>query len=116
MQTKLSSLVFAACVVLAAHPASAQVRSEATLASPAATPATVVVDDVTWRCEGAACVGVAERRSGLDSLMKECRKVAAEIGPITAYSSRGRTLSERNVAVCNRLAAKARPTSELAEK
>jgi hypothetical protein len=116
MQTKLSTLLLAACLAVSALPAAAQSRSEAKLATPAASPTTATIDGVAWRCDGDACVGVGERRSGLDSLMKECRKVAAAVGPITAYSSRGRSLTERNVATCNRLAAQAKPASELAEK
>jgi hypothetical protein len=77
---------------------------EATLAKAVAAPAEFTVDGVTWRCEGDKCKGTAERRSTLDSQIKECRKVAAALGELTAYTSRGREMSKGSVETCNRLA------------
>ncbi len=51
------------------------------------------------------CVGVADKKAGLDSLMKECRKVAAAIGPMTSYRTRGLQMSKGSLGVCNRAAA-----------
>ena len=115
MQTKLFSAALASCLLLAAAPAGAQTfRGEAKLAAPAPSPTTATVGEATWRCEGEFCVGTSERRVGLDSHMKECRKVAQAVGPLVAYSSRGRTMTASNVATCNKLAAKSAPTNELA--
>ena len=50
-------------------------------------------------------VGKAERRNSLDSQMKECRKVAAALGKLTRFSSRGREMSARDLENCNRAAA-----------
>mgnify|MGYP000061766728 CR=1 FL=1 len=117
MQTRVFTAALTSCLLLAAAPAGAQAfHGKARLAAPTSTPSTAVVGEATWRCEGEVCVGTAERRAGLDSQMKECRKVAAAVGPLAAYASRGRAMSERNVATCNRLAGQARPTNELAAK
>ena len=62
------------------------------------------VDGVKWTCEGDKCVGKAERRSSLDSYMKECRKVAANLGKLTRFFSRGREMSARDLDNCNRAA------------
>jgi hypothetical protein len=117
MQSKpFFAFLAAGAVLTLAAPASAQpYRAEAKLVTPAAAATATTVGETTWRCEGDTCIGLADRR-GLDSLMKECRKVAAAVGPISAYSSRGRTLSAGNVAACNRLAAEAKADNQLAEK
>lgn len=117
MQIKLFPAGLVACAVLAAGPAfAAGFRAEARLATPLASASATVVDGVDWTCDRDACVGVAEKKPGLDSLMKECRKVAAAVGPLASYTSRGRTLSAGNVSVCNRLAAQSKADSELAAR
>lgn len=77
---------------------------EAKLAKAVAAPAEVQVDGVTWKCEADKCVGRADRRSTLDSQVKECRKVAEALGTLTAYTSRGREMSKGSIETCNRLA------------
>ena len=62
------------------------------------------VGGVQWRCEGDKCVGKADRHSSLDSYMKECRKVAAGLGKLTRFYSRGREMSQRDLDNCNRAA------------
>jgi len=78
----------------------------ATLAAPVAAPAELVVDGVTWRCEGDKCVGTAENRTSLNSFIKDCRKVAEAVGPLLAYSGKGRTATKGEIGTCNRLAGK----------
>ncbi|UTP38677.1 hypothetical protein M9M90_15810 [Phenylobacterium sp. LH3H17] len=117
MQLKLFSAGLLSCAVLAASPAfAAGFRAEARLVSPVSSAATTVVEGVEWTCAGDACVGVADKRVGLDSLMKECRKVAAAVGPLASYTSRGRILSAGNISVCNRLAAQSKSDSTLAAR
>jgi hypothetical protein len=117
MQSKAISSALISAALLVATPALAQnVTGTAKLAAPASTPLTAVVEGVTWTCQGDTCTGTAERRGGLDSLMKECRKVSAAVGPLAGYVSRGRAMSDRNVATCNRLAAENRTDAELAAK
>lgn len=117
MQLKAFSTALISASLLLAGPALAEgFKASAKLASPASTPIAANVEGVDWKCEGDACVGVGERGAGLDSFMKECRKVSAAVGPLASYTSRGRSLSERNIAACNRLAAQNKPASELAAK
>jgi hypothetical protein len=93
--------MFSSTVSLAGAP---PFSGEATLAKAVAAPAEVQIDGVTWKCEGDKCSGRADRRSTLDSQIKECRKVAESLGELTSYVSRGRPMTKNSVWTCNRLA------------
>ena len=103
MQTKLFSAAVLAAALLAANGAAAAegFRALAKLLTPVAAPTTPVVNTVEWTCEGDTCVGVSKYAPGLDSFMKQCRKVLAALGPLAAYSSRGIKMSDTDVANCN---------------
>jgi hypothetical protein len=79
--------------------------AQATLVTPVASPSETDVAGVTWHCEADQCEGKGERRT-MDSYMKECRKVAEALGELSSYTSRGRTMSERDIKNCNKLAGK----------
>lgn len=79
---------------------------QVTLVNAVAAPAELVVEGVKWRCEGDKCVGTAERRSTLNSFIKDCRKVSAAVGPVAAYEARGRAATRGEISTCNRLAGK----------
>ena len=89
---------------------------EATLAKAVAAPSEHQVDGVTWKCEGNKCKGTADRRSTLDSQVKECRKVAEALGELTGYTSRGREMTKGSVDTCNRLAAGSDKDEMVADK
>lgn len=91
-------------LVSAAAPA---YTARATLVTPVAAPSETEISGVKWRCEGDQCEAKGDRRGSLDSYMKECRKVAEALGELSAYTSRGRTMSKRDVQNCNKLAGKA---------
>jgi len=95
---------FAMSVSAVSMAAAPPFSGEATLAKAVAAPSEVQIDGVTWRCDGEKCVGRAERRSTLDSQVKECRKVAESLGELKAYTSRGREMTKGSIATCNRLA------------
>lgn len=117
MQFQLFTAASISLSLLCAGPALAQgFKGTAKLATPVAASSAATVEGVDWRCEGDTCLGVSSKRAGLDSLMKECRKVSAAVGPLAAYSSRGRTMSASNVATCNRLAEQARTDNQLAAR
>lgn len=117
MQFQALPIIAAAAALLIAAPAAAEgFSANAKLQAPVSTPTKTVVGDLEWTCDGDTCKGVSERRAGLDSLMKECRKVSAAIGPLASYNSRGRVMTERNVAACNRLADQSRTNEQLAVK
>ena len=89
-----------------AFAASQEYSGSVILAKPVAAPAELVVEGVTWRCEGDKCVGTAERRSSLNSFIKDCRKVAEAVGPLVAYTGKGRSATKGEISTCNRLAGK----------
>src|SRR5688500_619535 len=86
--------------------ASPAYTAQATLVTPVSTPSETEVSGVKWRCEGDQCEGKGDRRGSLDSYMKECRKVAEALGELSAYTSRGRSMSKRDIQSCNKLAGK----------
>jgi len=79
--------------------------AQATLVTPVASASETEVAGVKWRCEGDQCEGKGVART-MDSYMKECRKVAEALGELSGYTSRGRTMSKRDVQNCNKLAGK----------
>ena len=85
-------------------------HAEAKLAAPAAAPITATVSDVSWKCEGDACVGQAIR-APLDNPMRECRKVAGAVGPLAAFTSRGQTMDAGDLKACNVAAKAASPST-----
>jgi hypothetical protein len=103
MLKAVAVLALSACA--GAWAAAPSFSGDAVLAKPVAAASDQVVDGVTWHCEAAKCAGKAERRSTLDSQMKECRRVAEALGELVEYSSRGRPMSKSAVETCNKLAA-----------
>lgn len=91
-------------VVLPAAAADGPYRAEATLATPVQSATEKEVDGVTWRCEGDRCFGKADKRASLDSYMKECRKVAAGLGKLARFYSRGREMHGADLKNCNNVA------------
>ena len=97
---KLSPLALLAALAIA-PPAFAADTAQATLKAPASTSNTVL-DGRVWRCDGAACVGVAPGSPASQPAVQECRRVAKTLGPIAAYSTGGRTLDAAALDACNR--------------
>jgi hypothetical protein len=100
---------FLASAVLATGAARAdapgEFRGAVKLAHPPSAPQEARISGVMWRCAADGCVGTAHRYTTLDSVQRECRQVAAALGPVTAYASRGVRLWRSQVAACNRTAA-----------
>jgi len=112
-------VAIAACAVFASGTAVAApsvFNGQATLAKAASAPVDATVSGVAWHCEADKCVGTAERYSSLDNPVKECRKVAEAVGPLTAYASRGRALSKGSLAACNANAMARSGATETAQK
>jgi hypothetical protein len=80
--------------------------AQATLVTPVSAPSEIEISGVKWHCENDQCEGKGDRRGSLDSYMKECRKVAEALGELSSYTSRGRTMSKRDIQNCNKLAGK----------
>lgn len=101
-------LAIAATAVLVSGAACAQsvpYKGEARLVNPASAPREETISGVAWRCDGEACIGTAARKGNLDGLVRECKKVAAVVGPVSAYKSGARRLDEGQLRACNRGAA-----------
>jgi hypothetical protein len=62
------------------------------------------IDGINWRCTGATCVGTPVGRRASGSRIDECRKVAAALGRLSSFSSRGKDLTKRDLDNCNRSA------------
>ena len=77
-------------------------KGEAKLVSATSAPREETIAGVAWRCEGDQCFGQGARRSAVDGLVKECKRVAAVIGPVASYKSRGRELTSGQLRACNR--------------
>jgi hypothetical protein len=98
---------FAASLSLSAaayaqQPGTSEFNGQAKLAAPAQAPQSATIAGVAWRCEGDQCFGQAARHASVDGLVKECKRVAAVVGPISSYKSRGRELTAGQVRACNR--------------
>lgn len=102
-----ATAAFVLCASGAAFAQPAAFRAEAKLVTPVSAPAASTISGVNWTCSGDSCVGAAERYASLDNPVKECRKVAAELGPLVAYTTHGRVMSAGNLKACNTGAAKA---------
>ena len=97
-----AAAMFASGAAYAQPPGGEGFSGEAVLATPATAPREAVINGVAWRCEGDQCAGQADRRAGVDGLVRECKRVVAVIGPVSSYKSRGRELSDGQVRACNR--------------
>jgi hypothetical protein len=58
----------------------------------------IVFDGAVWRCKADVC-----RSTQVKSLppLRSCKRLARELGPVSAFGYRGVTLSETELAVCN---------------
>jgi hypothetical protein len=77
-------------------------NGQATLAQPAAAAKEANVGGVAWRCDGVECAGRGTPRAANAGLVAECKKVAAVIGPVSSYRSRGHELTSGQIRACNR--------------
>ena len=98
----LPAAAVATGLLVASGAHAAAFRGEAKLAAPVTATVTTTVNGVDWTCTGDTCLGAAPRVTSLDGFMRECRKVATALGPLTAYASRGRVMSRQSVESCNK--------------
>jgi hypothetical protein len=90
-----------AAALFAAAPAFAQtsVATSLTLADAASAPSrTTVIDGAAWRCEGATCTATG---GASQPASRACRRVVARFGAVTAFTYKGSTLSDADLATCN---------------
>jgi hypothetical protein len=77
-------------------------KGEARLVSAASAPRAETIAGVTWQCDGDTCRGEAPRKTNLDGVVRECKKVAAVLGPIASYRTGARDLTDGELKACNR--------------
>ncbi len=105
-QIVVSALAICAMSVAGAAWGETALWGQATLMNAVATPSELVVEGVAWRCEADKCIGRAERRSTLNSFVRDCRKVAEAVGPLVSFKGRGRIATKGEIGACNRVAGK----------
>jgi hypothetical protein len=76
----------------------------AQLVRPVPTRTNTDIDGIMWACTGDQCVGTPVGRKKGGSRMDECRKVAAVLGKVVSFSSRGKPLDKEDLESCNRAA------------
>jgi hypothetical protein len=90
----VAAALFAAAPAIAQTPASSAVLADASRAAPART----IIDGATWRCEGASCTATGGANQ---PATRACRRVAARLGEVSAFTWKGVALSAEEVAACN---------------
>jgi hypothetical protein len=98
--TRIAAFAAGALFLAAQAHAATVYRSEAKLAAPAAQATAATVSGAAWRCDGDACVGERSQPT-LDSPMRECRKVAAQFGALSAFTSDGQKFDAGDLKACN---------------
>jgi hypothetical protein len=99
---KLVMGLMAASIVAVAAPTivrAATPKAEARLATPVSEPRKVVVDGRAWMCAAETCTTIVED-SG-QTLRRECTHLVKAVGPLLAYRSSGRQMTEADLAACN---------------
>lgn len=87
-------LVATSAPVFAASAAPSYVAS---FAAPT-TAAKLVSSERLWSCEGATCLAGGDATSPAKNI---CVRLAKEVGAVTAFTAKGRTFTDEEVAACN---------------
>lgn len=94
-----STFIAAMSLIFLVPAASAGLSITAETETPADTPRMFIAESALWKCEGSVCEAeLSVRRPTL----KTCKKVAREIGRLSAFHSEDRALNARNLEKCNR--------------
>ena len=98
---RILTLAAASAVIALAGTAVAQSGSSLTLRDAASAPSqTVIIDGASWRCDAqGACVATGQGAE--QPALRACRRVAARLGAVSAFTWRGVTLGEDQIAACN---------------
>ena len=105
MRTAAALGLSALCALATAEISAAEYQAAAALERPLPGATDTEIDGINWHCTGEKCVGtMVGRRSVVGSRVEECRKVAAALGRLASFSSRGKDLTKRDLDTCNRSA------------
>lgn len=58
----------------------------------------VIAESVVWTCEGTVCTGDLKRKN---PTVRVCKKIAKEVGTVTAFRNTTAELSAEELAECN---------------
>jgi hypothetical protein len=95
-------VVLTMSVLASAQTHATDTQAEASLERPVPAPTDTEINGINWRCNGDKCVGTAVGRRSAGSRVDECKLLAAAIGKLASFSSRGKELSKRDLESCNR--------------
>lgn len=100
----MRALFLAAVLAVTASPALAQdaPATRLTLVNGDSAPARTIIDGATWRCDGDVCVASGGTNQ---PALRACRRVAARLGAVSAFTWRGQELGAEDLAQCNASAA-----------
>jgi len=98
---RIASLAAAATLAIAGAASAQPAATSLTLSNASAAPSTpAIVDGVNWRCEPTGtCVGVG--RGSEQPAARACRRVVAQLGPVSSFTWRGLSLDAAQLAACN---------------
>lgn len=98
---RIASLVALATLAFAGSVSAQSAATSLTLQNPAAAPtASAIIDGVSWRCEPTgACTGAG--RGAEQPALRACRRVVAQLGPVSSFTWRGQSLDAAQLATCN---------------
>ena len=97
----IRSLSLAAAVSAFALPALAGTSFTAKLSQPVDAQSRIVAEKALWNCSEDTCVAELNRRT---VTVRTCKKVASEVGELAAFSNDKESLSEEDLAECNKSA------------
>ena len=95
----MRAFVLAAALLAAPAAAQSPAATSLTLADAADAPSRpLILDGARWSCEGAVCTasGGSEQPA-----TRACRRVVQRLGPVTAFSWKGVSLTDEQIAACN---------------
>jgi hypothetical protein len=96
--------LFAVGVLGLTQTRAADYQAEASLERPVPAATDTEIEGVNWRCTADKCVGTRIGRRASGSRVDECKRLAAAVGKLASFSSRGKELSKRDLESCNRAA------------
>ena len=91
-------------------------KAEAVLAAAPSQEVRQIIDGRDWKCLGTGCRGNTVSAPKSQSVMRECRAVAAEFGELALYRSGRRELKAHELAQCNVAAKKQDTAEQMAER
>ena len=91
----LAGALFATAAIAAAPGPNAEAR----LKAPVTAPVSRVLDGRIWRCENDVCLAGKSTKS--QPPVRECARVARELGALVSYRTGATVLSEDQLAACN---------------